>query len=62
MLFRSKELQKRDPKANIYIFNIHKAVTAQMFFDTFKSFGKMESCSLKTNADGSSKGFGFVQY
>ena len=61
---KEKELQKRDPKAKIFVLGIHKAVTQQIFFDTFKTFGKMEFCVLKkTKAGGSSKGgVGIVQY
>lgn len=61
-VIKEKDMQNRDPKANIYVFDIHPKVTPQMFYHTFKNFGMMESCRLMTNTDGSSKGFGFVQY
>jgi RNA recognition motif. (a.k.a. RRM, RBD, or RNP domain) len=57
-----KKLQKLDPQAKIYISNLPPSVTAEMFFKTFKNFGHMEACQLKLNADGTCRGFGYVQY
>lgn len=55
-----KKVQKRNPKANLYVYDINLKVTQKMFFDTFKIFGVIESCVLKTKPDGTSQGYGFV--
>ncbi|CAM8952506.1 unnamed protein product [Rhodiola kirilowii] len=47
---------------NIYVKNLHLDFTEQDFRETFSKFGEISSLTIATDEDGSSKGFGFVNY
>jgi len=59
---------RRDPSirksgvGNIFIKNLDPSVDHANLYDIFSSFGNIHSCKLATNANGQSRGFGFVHY
>lgn len=42
--------------------NLDPSIDNKILYDTFVEYGPILSCRLATNADGTSKGFGFVQF
>lgn len=42
--------------------NLDKAIDHKALHDTFSSFGSILSCKVATDANGQSKGYGFVQF
>jgi polyadenylate-binding protein len=59
---------QRDPAkrktgtGNIFIKNLDKSITAAQLHDTFSAFGKILSCKVELDNNGTSKGYGFVHY
>jgi len=51
-----------DNRANVFVRNLAKQTNQQTIFNTFKSFGTIQSCKLQTFSDGTSKGFAYVQF
>ncbi|KDQ60947.1 hypothetical protein JAAARDRAFT_191076 [Jaapia argillacea MUCL 33604] len=47
---------------NIYVKNIDPDVSDDQFYELFAAFGPVTSAVLQRDEDGSSKGFGFVNY
>lgn len=47
---------------NVYAKNIETNVTQEEFEELFKKFGPVTSCILSIDEEGSSRGFGFVNY
>jgi polyadenylate-binding protein len=47
---------------NVYVKNIHADVTDDEFRDLFEKYGDVTSSSLARDADGKSRGFGFVNF
>lgn len=58
----------RDPNlrktgnSNVFVKNLDKNIDNKALFDTFSLFGNILSCKVSTDANGKSKGYGFVHY
>lgn len=59
---QSKFDQMKANFTNIYVKNVEPEVTEQEFTDLFEKYGPVTSCALARDQDGSSRGFGFVNY
>lgn len=53
---------KASPEANIFVKNLDPTIDSRSLNDTFSMFGAILSCKVATSPDGSSRGYGFVQY
>lgn len=48
--------------ANLFVKNIEKNVTTKQLDELFSEFGKIVSCSIRTNIKGESLGYAYVQF
>jgi len=56
-------LEQENPKwTNIFVKNVAKSLTEEKFLELFNAFGNVTSAVLMKDDQGSSKGFGFVNY
>jgi polyadenylate-binding protein len=58
----SKAESMKQNFTNIYVKNVDLEVTEDEFKELFEKYGNVTSCALARDADGTSKGFGFVNY
>ena len=53
--------QRKLGKGNVFVHNLDKSINHRQLHDTFEVYGKISSCKVQ-NKDGSSLGYGFVQF
>ena len=62
IVLNQKKSKDFDSQANILIKNLSKEITQNDIHSMCQPFGKIISCKLEVNKDGSSKGYGYVQF
>ncbi|CAE8668839.1 unnamed protein product, partial [Polarella glacialis] len=53
---------KGAPEANVFVKNLDASIDSRSLYDTFSIFGNILSAKVSTDAQGNSRGYGFVQY
>jgi len=51
-----------DDKSNVFVKGLPKDMAQNQMHDLFKPFGAIESCKLEMDSNGTSRGYGFVQF
>jgi len=62
IVLNQKKNKDFDSAANVLLKNLSKEITQNDLHNMCKSFGKIISCKLEVSADGSSRGYGYVQF
>lgn len=63
IMWNNRERQVRaSQEANIFVKNLDPNIDSRNLYDTFSIFGHILSCKVSTDAQGGSRGYGFVQY
>lgn len=62
IVLNKKKEHDFDSKANIIVRNLPKDVDQKKLMEIFQAYGKIGSCKLEVFTDGTSRGFGYVQF
>lgn len=62
ILLNKQKDREFDSQANLLVRNLPKSLDQKGLADMFKAFGKIGSCKLEIYGDGTSRGFGYVQF
>lgn len=62
IVLNQKKSSDFDSLANILVRNLDKEITQNELYTMTSAHGKIISCKLEVNKDGSSRGYGYVQF
>jgi len=62
MWSRRDPSQRKSGEGNLFVKGLDKSITLIQLQDVFSHFGSISSCKVVTEDDGTSRGYGFVQF
>jgi len=62
MWSRRDPSQRKSNEGNLFVKSLDKSITLVQLQDVFSHFGSISSCKVVTEDDGTSRGYGFVQF